>query len=138
MYDEILVPVDLDIKTNALAVEKALTLADQFGSRVHALHVVYECDDVNQPSDRDREPTPFDELRDVITEHGFDGEVEYTVSVGAPGPEILEYANDVGADLIVMPTHGRTGVQRLAIGSVTDVVIRNANCPVLAMNHDIE
>ena len=52
---------------------------------------------------------------------------------GPVGPGILEAAHDMGADLIVMGTHGRTGFERLAMGSVAEKVLRKAHCPVLVV-----
>jgi nucleotide-binding universal stress UspA family protein len=52
---------------------------------------------------------------------------------GAAATEIIKAAVDYGADLIVMATHGRTGLSHLVLGSVAEHVIRHARCPVLAM-----
>jgi len=50
---------------------------------------------------------------------------------GRPAEEILQYAEEVGADLIAMSTHGRSGISRWVYGSVADKVLRGAHCPVL-------
>jgi nucleotide-binding universal stress UspA family protein len=52
---------------------------------------------------------------------------------GVPEEEICRIAEDVGASLIVMATHGRKGFGRMMVGSVTERVIRNASCPVLVI-----
>jgi nucleotide-binding universal stress UspA family protein len=52
---------------------------------------------------------------------------------GAPADAILRVARDEGFDLIVMGTHGRTGVRRLFLGSVAEHVVRHAECPVLTV-----
>ncbi len=52
---------------------------------------------------------------------------------GDPASEIVRYAVDAGIDLIVMGTHGRTGLERLLVGSVTERVMREAHCSVLAV-----
>jgi nucleotide-binding universal stress UspA family protein len=57
--------------------------------------------------------------------------VKTMVSTGNASDEILKAADDVKADLIAMSTHGRSGLRRLAFGSITDKVIRGANMPVL-------
>ncbi|WP_261341784.1 universal stress protein [Candidatus Kuenenia stuttgartensis] len=59
--------------------------------------------------------------------------VEILMRAGVPFEEILKAARDVGVDLIVMGTHGRTGISHMFIGSVTENVIRNAPCPVLCI-----
>jgi nucleotide-binding universal stress UspA family protein len=54
---------------------------------------------------------------------------------GRPGKVIVEAATDRGADLIVMGTHGRSGFDRLIMGSVTERVLRSAPCPVVVVRH---
>jgi len=58
-------------------------------------------------------------------------EVSSEVRFGNPAEEIISYAHDIGADLIAMCTHGRSGLARWAYGSVADRVLRAADCPVL-------
>lgn len=53
--------------------------------------------------------------------------------IGDPGSEIAAFAEARGADLIVIPSHGRKGVQRLLMGSVSERVVRLAHCPVLVL-----
>jgi len=57
--------------------------------------------------------------------------VQVGVRFGRPADEILAFASDVGADLIAMSTHGRSGISRWVFGSVADRVLRGATCPVL-------
>jgi nucleotide-binding universal stress UspA family protein len=58
---------------------------------------------------------------------------EFHVAFGDPGNEIAAYAETLKADLIVMPSHGRSGLNRLLIGSVAERVVRLAHCPVLVL-----
>jgi nucleotide-binding universal stress UspA family protein len=60
-------------------------------------------------------------------------DVRYLVAHGPAGPEVLLAAGRVGADLIALGTHGRTGLARLVLGSVAEAVMRRARCPVLAL-----
>jgi len=60
-------------------------------------------------------------------------EVKIDVQVGDAGHRIAEMAAKLKADLIVMPSHGRSGIQRLLIGSVAERVLRLAHCPVLVL-----
>lgn len=62
-------------------------------------------------------------------------EIQFAVLFGNPGQEIVDYAARVNAGLIVMPSHGRTGRERLLIGSVAERVIRLAHCPVLVLRN---
>lgn len=60
-------------------------------------------------------------------------EVEYRVAEGDTAAEIVRLARVLAADLIVMGTHGRTGLGRLLLGSVAEAVLRRAPCPVLTL-----
>lgn len=59
--------------------------------------------------------------------------VEHLLKEGEPVTEILEVAREIHADLIVMGTHGRTGLGRMLMGSVAELVVRRAACPVLTV-----
>jgi len=54
-------------------------------------------------------------------------------AVGEPAAEILEVARGRGADLIVVGTHGRTGLEHALMGSIAERVVRRAHCPVLTV-----
>jgi nucleotide-binding universal stress UspA family protein len=60
-------------------------------------------------------------------------ELQSDVVFGRPAEEIVRYAENGGFSLIVLPSHGRTGLARLVIGSVAEHVVRLAHCPVLAL-----
>src|SRR5438874_710425 len=60
---------------------------------------------------------------------------EHKLLVGDPATAIVEAAETVGADFIVMGTHGRTGLTRLLMGSVAEAIVRKAKCPVLTVKH---
>ena len=64
---------------------------------------------------------------------GFDGPVERHVVIGRPADEIVRFARDKDVDLIVVGTHGRTGIRRVLMGSVAEHVVREAPCPVLSI-----
>ena len=59
--------------------------------------------------------------------------INFTAFFGDPGTEIANFAKDVNAGLIVISSHGRTGVQRFMMGSVAERVVRLAPCPVLVL-----
>jgi nucleotide-binding universal stress UspA family protein len=61
---------------------------------------------------------------------------EARVLDGAPAATIVATAEELGAELIVVGTHGHTGLARLALGSVAESVLRNATCSVLAVRLD--
>jgi len=57
------------------------------------------------------------------------------VRIGSAFLEIIQYAREIEADLIVVGTHGRTGLTHMIIGSVAEKVVRKAPCPVLSVKH---
>ena len=63
----------------------------------------------------------------------FQGTWDVEVAVGHPADTIVRVAQERGADLIVMGTHGRTGLQHVLLGSVAEKVVRLAPCPVLTV-----
>ena len=69
-------------------------------------------------------------LQAVVPED-FDGPCEHLLLEGEPATEIVRAAEAEGAELIVLGTHGRTGLARLLMGSVAEQVVRHASCPVL-------
>jgi nucleotide-binding universal stress UspA family protein len=71
-------------------------------------------------------------LRERLAEKGHD-DVATDVVIGDPGHEIADLAAREKADLIVLTSHGRTGLKHLLIGSVAERVIRLAHCPVLVL-----
>jgi nucleotide-binding universal stress UspA family protein len=74
-----------------------------------------------------------DSLRAAVTKIGARAEVDVVVGPLSIGEAIVARANELKVDLIVMGTHGRTGVKRLLLGSVADHVVRHADCPVLTL-----
>ena len=63
--------------------------------------------------------------------------MEHRLREGDAAEEVLRVADDVGADLIVMGTHGRTGLGRVLMGSVAEAVLRGSRCPVLVVKGPI-
>jgi nucleotide-binding universal stress UspA family protein len=143
MYDDILIPTDGSDAALA-AVDHALTIAEPFDATVHALHVV-ETDLVGHSAPA-LDPAEFREaLREegarataVVEERAADRGVASTGEVleGVPENAVLDYAARRGVDLIVMGTHGRDGLDRYLVGSVTERVIRRTDVPVVAVRED--
>ncbi|MBI2826166.1 MAG: universal stress protein [Planctomycetia bacterium] len=79
-----------------------------------------------------REKHALDALRERLKEKKYQG-LKMAVLFGDPGSEIAHFAQDNKAELIVLPSHGRTGLRRLLIGSVAEKVVRLAHCPVLVL-----
>jgi nucleotide-binding universal stress UspA family protein len=72
----------------------------------------------------------------VPTDHAVP--YEHVLLVGDPADAIIQAAEKEDADLIVMGTHGRTGLTRLLMGSVAEAVVRKAKCPVLTIKQSAE
>lgn len=125
------------------AFDYALTLAKQFSARLLIVHVI------NEPVDLRGFYVPhisFDNLEKEIVDGaekmmdrfcsenlaGFDSFEKYVIS-GVPYEEIVKKADESGADLIIMGTHGRKGVDHLLFGSTAERVVRNAHCPVMTV-----
>ncbi|HYG67919.1 MAG TPA: universal stress protein [Anaeromyxobacteraceae bacterium] len=66
-------------------------------------------------------------------EAGTTTAVKTVTLVGDPADELVRYAKEEGVDLLVLGTHGRTGVSRAVLGSVAEKVVRHASCPVLVV-----
>ena len=129
----VLVPVDYsDDSQHALEVGQELVTP---GGIVHVVHVVQVA-----PVGMVRLPTTSTEqaahrqqhLEQFLSEAGI-SDVKEHVMEGDPGHEIVKLAERLHADLIVMPSHGRTGIAHVLIGSVAERVVRLAHCPVLVL-----
>lgn len=143
MYDEILVPTDGSIHADHAATD-AFSLAERFGSTVHALRVVdistlagpFSAGGIDSTFvDRVREQasTEIDRVESRWdTPSRFHGEVRN----GTPSATILAYVDEHDIDLIAMGTHGRTGLKRFVLGSVTEHVLRASPVPILAARGD--
>jgi nucleotide-binding universal stress UspA family protein len=78
-------------------------------------------------------------LEDVRAQHlGGYAKCELLLDVGDPYEQLMEIANQRNADLIVVCTHGRTGLQHLVMGSVAEKIIRHAPCPVFVVRRGAE
>lgn len=122
MIREILLAVDFS-QSSEDAARVAVEHARQFDARLHVLHVVWPGSD---PTPDPRLARIADPVRDRIT-------VVTAVESGIAAVEIVRYAAAHAIDLIVLGTHGRTGMTRALIGSVAERVVRTAPCPVLTV-----
>ncbi|ELZ80899.1 UpsA domain-containing protein [Haloferax elongans ATCC BAA-1513] len=132
MYTRILVPVD-GSSVAARAVSHALSLAKLADAEIHALYVENTAEKAGDEEDvgTDRGRHALDEARERADEHGIP--VETTVAEGDPAETIAEYTDTLRADLVVMGTHGREGVNRLLNGSVAERVGRKVSVPVMTL-----
>jgi nucleotide-binding universal stress UspA family protein len=137
MYDTILVPTDGSPGT-ARVLTHAIELAERFDATLHGLYVLDEGE-----TGLDTGTGRVDEARGALAEPALErirtrGEdagirTETAVREGTPHREIVDYVTEAGVDIVVMGTHGRSGVKRVLLGSVTERVVRLAPVPVLTV-----
>jgi nucleotide-binding universal stress UspA family protein len=136
--ERILIPTDFS-EHSRQASKYACELAKRFIAELHLLHVVQPLvlpesggllpqDEVDWEEGRKKD---LEELKEPGFEHAT--RVIRTVQTGTPFVEIVRYARDNDIDLIVMGTHGRTGLMHALIGSVAERVVRKSPCPVLTV-----
>ena len=136
MRCQILVPTDFSPPSDA-ALSYARLLGKTFDASLHLLHVTgAHSSPPRTPADsRDRVPAALRDLRNRLTADDRSPDVA-VLAVEAPDPaaQIVRTARSMDASLIVMGTHGRDGIARVLMGSVTEKVVRTAPCPVLTTN----
>jgi nucleotide-binding universal stress UspA family protein len=142
MYTKILVPID-GSATAVKGLNEAIKLAKALQAKVKLVHVVNEllADYTLAPSvyydkiieaEREAGKATLANAQAYARSLNFEVEVELIETIGARASTIIvEAAKKSGADLIVMGTHGRRGLQRLALGSDAELVLRSAHVPVL-------
>ncbi|KAF0139273.1 MAG: universal stress protein [Ignavibacteriales bacterium] len=146
MIKSIMVPIDFSDYSKG-ALRYAAQFAKQFNSKIYLIYVVepmiYPADfsmgQVAIPSsDIDLTTRAEEELNKLASEIGNDLVVETIIKTGKPFVEINETAGEKGIDLIIIATHGHTGVEHLLFGSTAEKVVRKAPCPVLTLREPIK
>lgn len=142
----ILLPTD-GSECSAKATKYALSFAKQYGARILALHVVDQrweeqsravLTEMGQDLTQKIRAGYEEEAKRIVAQVVEAGTlvgvpIEPRVIVGVPFEEIVRVAREISADMIIMGTHGRTGMSHLFLGSVTEKVVRRAPCPVLTV-----
>jgi nucleotide-binding universal stress UspA family protein len=134
----ILVPVDLsDVSDRALqyATEMASSKEQIVALHVAAPYVAIDPALIALIDEEARRAEIEKSVRERFAGSEYRG-IRVEVIFGDPGTEITILAKKIGAGLIVMPSHGRTGLAHLLIGSVAERVVRHAPCPVLVLRGD--
>jgi nucleotide-binding universal stress UspA family protein len=137
-HENVLVPTDGSRGADA-AVDPAASLATAYDATVHGLSVVDTRalgadvrSDVLVDSLEDNARTALDDLEVDLVDRDVD-EVRKEVMFGMPYQSIQNYVEDNAVDLVVMGTHGRTGLDRYLLGSVTEKLVRTSPVPVLSV-----
>jgi nucleotide-binding universal stress UspA family protein/CBS domain-containing protein len=136
-YKRILCPVDFD-ESSMGALEAAAQFARQNDGTVYVFHVVpMVIPPTGMPVYVDlykgQEETARDKLKEVARKRLSGVKYELMTHLGEPAGSIIKTERKIGADLIVMATHGRRGFSRFVLGSVAELVLREAKCPVLTV-----
>ena len=138
----ILFPSDFSENSNH-AFGYALDLAKRFGAKLYVLHVIHELIDVTgfyvphisiDQLQGDMIKSAEDMMEKFCKEKMGDFKDYETMNIiGLPHIEILRVSEEKGANMIVMGTHGRTGIDRVLFGSTAEKVVKKASCPVLTV-----
>ncbi len=142
--NRILAPTDFS-DNSRLALEYAAALGERFESELHLLHVLQDVLSVVAPEPglvfasagdyvKELRESAEATLQKLVESKPLAGKkVVRHVRQGQPFVEIIRYARDKSIDLIVIGTHGRTGLAHALMGSVAERVVRKAGCPVLTV-----
>jgi len=138
----IMVPIDFTENSRS-ALRFASELAKRFDATISAVHVIPD-EEVAGVYIQKRTPQRIKEIQKEVEEEfkkfipediESSVQVQRLVRVGEPYVEILRQAKESAVDLIVMSTHGRSGISHTLLGSVAEKVVRKASCPVLTVKH---
>ncbi|ADJ15641.1 universal stress protein [Halalkalicoccus jeotgali] len=149
MYERILVPTD-GSKVAQAAVDQAIDIAEKYGAEVHALFVAdvdavayglgtEQVDRIKQGNFQGMTDLREDaqEATDYVTERAEAADLTAVErhAGGRPHDVIADYTADNDIDLIVMGSHGRSGIRRALLGSVTERTLRSTHVPVLVVDY---
>jgi len=136
----VLLPYDFSDASNA-AIDEAFGMIDDT-TGVFVLHVlipttpIYEAGiivDLDPNAEEARRASAMNGMKERIKDPR--NRTSLNVRLGDPGSEIVEFAKEIEADFIIMPSHGKTGITRLLLGSVAERVLRLSVCPVIVLRH---
>jgi universal stress protein A len=138
----ILVPVDFS-SFSSKALDYAVAFARQFGATIVLVHVV---EPLVYPENYMAVPAVSQDINDSLMKaaeeklatqrEGVDSDrVKVMTRLGRPYVEITDAARELEADLIIIATHGHTGLKHVLLGSTAERVVRHAPCPVLTVRH---
>ncbi len=138
----ILFPTDFS-EGSAQALKYAVDFAQKYGAKLYVVHVIYDVakasgwyvphvsmdaiyKDIQEGAKKELDNFGVKELAGIKN-------IERVVETGVPYQEIMNFATKNKVDLIIIGTHGRTGIDRILFGSTAAQVVRNAPCPVLTV-----
>jgi len=138
MYDDILVPTDGSAGMSRV-VDHSEGLAREHGATIHGLYVVDTASWTGLPME-----SSFEGVGEALRDQGemalrqLERRIEAVpvrtdIVQGSPAKRVVEFTTEAECDLVVMGTHGRSGVDRLLLGSVAERVVRSSPVPVLTV-----
>jgi nucleotide-binding universal stress UspA family protein len=140
---KILFPVDFT-ENSKKVLPYVKYMAEKFAAQIHLIHVVrgpeeftgFEMGTAWFSTFENELVEGAQKAMERLVEEDMRGakDVERSVAVGEVAEEIISYAEKMGADMIVMGTHGRKGLEKILFGSVARGVVAGASCPVLTVN----
>jgi len=142
-FKRVLAPTDFS-ESSEEALRQACWLAERFGAELHVLHVLTEIVPTGpDPLMMPVMPPQFYQDDENRAQKALEGvikpswekpaSVKTAVRWGSAAEAIVDYATEQGIDLIVISTHGRTGLSHILLGSVAERIVREAPCPVLTI-----
>jgi nucleotide-binding universal stress UspA family protein len=141
MFSKIVYPVDFSDYAKEI-LEYAVAMAKKFDAELHLIHVI---PNLNYFTPYESFLTPENLVaiernieKDVAEDFDkltkdLDIPVKTVVKTGVTFLEIIDYVKEAGIELVVMGTHGRTGIEHMLIGGVAEKVVRKSPCPVLTI-----
>ena len=146
--DKIVTPIDFSDNSRLIA-DSAAFMAGKYNAELHLVFVVQNFEDYSgffvpqmhvpnleeelMTGAQERMAEFIEENREEFNRLGV-GEMTHSVLMGDVAEQIVDYATDVQADMIIMGTHGYKGLEKIMFGSVADKVVRSALCPVTTIN----
>jgi len=138
---KILMPVDFS-ENSRVALDWAMSIANKLGAKVILFHAMETSDFIKELAEQEDDVLSRVKSGAAMQLQQFadkynDKKISVAASIdeGKPFVKIIEAAKSYDVDLIVMGTHGRTGLRQTLIGSVAEKVVRKAPCPVMIVKH---
>jgi nucleotide-binding universal stress UspA family protein len=134
--NSVLVPIDFSDEAHKALVDTLEFVGDP--SKLHVIHVLSPLEPTEPGivwKTVDNQ-TRIDKVKEAFYEKFPEDvykKITFTVKLGNPSSEIIDYAEQNGIDLVVIPSSGRTGLSRFFLGSVAERVVRFSHCPVLVL-----
>jgi universal stress protein A len=143
---KILAPIDFS-EHSMNAMRSAMELAKDVGAEVHLVHVIAPhhhfiplplATNVEQSRELAREAAMIEQAEEELArikkdEFGDSKKVTTFAVIGHPVQKLVDYAKEQSIDLIVMATHGRSGIEHAVLGGTTEKIVRNSPCSVLVI-----